>query len=185
MRGAAPSSTITALTLVAALAASCGGDDEKTTPSTAAAPIRPTASPTPSDLKIIRVVQQTGGRLHLDAIRLFGDRVLLEDKGALSTVAVARQKTAAQLERDAAAAGAKLDSLGEKASVAGQVTTTGKKAFEQLASCGRKAAAFFRRAADGSAGSLSGPDAACKSARLAYGQAATVADAVKANATAP
>jgi hypothetical protein len=183
VRSATPSSTTAALMAAAALAAGCGGDDDKTTPSTAAAPIGPSGTPTATDLKIVRVVQGTGRRLHLDAIRLFGDRMLLDDKRELRAIAAARLKTATQLEHDATAASAKLQSLGEKASAAGEVTRTGMKAFDELASCGRKAGAFFRKATKGSAGALSGPDAACKSARLAYGQATTVADALKAHAT--
>jgi hypothetical protein len=179
MPRATTSSTIAALTLAAALAAGCGSDDKKTT-STAAAPIRPAGKATPTDLKIVRLVQQTGGRLHLDAIRLFGDRTLLDDKAALHTVAAARLKVATQLERDAKDASAKLESLGEKATVGTQVATAGKTAFDELASCGHEAAAFFRRASAGDAGALGRPDAACKSARLAYGQATTVADAIKA-----
>jgi hypothetical protein len=166
------------LAIVAAVAAGCGGDHKETT-SYPAAPLRPTVKPTATDLKIVRLVQTTGGRLHLDAITLFGDRALLADKGTLSAVAAARQKTATQLEHDAAEANDKLRPLGEKATAADQVAEAGTKAFDELASCGRKASAFFRKAAGGNAGSLSGPEAACKRARLAYGQATTVADLVK------
>jgi hypothetical protein len=127
----------------------------------------------------VRVVQKTGGRLHLDAIRLFGDQVVLDDKVALGKVAPARLKIATQLERDATDAKAKLESLDDKASVATQVAMAGVTAFDELASCGRRAAAFFRNAAAGNARSPSGPATACKSARLAYGQATTVADAVR------
>jgi len=166
------------LAIVAAVAAGCGGDDKKTT-SYPAAPLRTTVKPTETDLKIVRLVQDTGGRLHLKAITLFGDRALLADKGSLKTVAPARVKIATQLERDASEAKDKLEPLGEKASAATQVATAGTKAFDGLASCGRKAAGFFRKADGGNAGSLKEPEAACKSARLAYGQATTVADLVK------
>jgi hypothetical protein len=183
MRAVTTSSTIAALTVAAALAAGCGGDggeDEKPT-STAAAPIRPTGKPTATDLRIVRVVQKTGGRLHLDAIRLFGDRALLDDEAALRTVAATRLKIATRLEREASDAAARLESLGEKAFAANEVVTAGTKAFDELASCGRRAGALFRKAAGGNAGALSGPATACKSARLAYGQATTVADALKAS----
>jgi hypothetical protein len=179
MRGATTSGTIAALTVSAALAAGCGGDEQQPT-STAAAPVRPTARATATDLQIVRLVQQTGARLHLNAIRLFGDRVVLEDKRALSRVAGARLKIATKLEREAADARAKLDSLREKASAASQVATAGENAFDEFVSCGREAAAFFRNAPATSAAALRRPDAACKSARLAYGQATTVADALRA-----
>jgi len=180
MRGVTTSGTIAALTVSAALAAGCGGDDDKPPTSTAAAPVRPTARATATDLRIVRLVQQTGARLHLNAIRLFGDRVVLEDKGALSRVAGARLKIATKLEREADDARAKLESLGEKASAASQVVTAGENAFDEFASCGREAAVFFRKAPATKSAALRRPDAACKRARLAYGQATTVADALRA-----
>jgi hypothetical protein len=182
MRGATTAGIIAALIVAAALAAGCGGDDDgdKQPTSTAAAPLRPTTSPTATDLRIVRLVQETGARLHLNAIRLFGDRVVLEDKGALSRVAAARLKIATKLEREAAGASAKLESLAKKAVAASEVATAGEKAFEEFGSCGHEAAAFFRKAGAANAPALSRPDAACKSARLAYGQATTVADALRA-----
>ena len=88
-------------------------------------------------------------------------------------------------EYDAATTGAALaeqisKSLAKKAVAASQVAMAGEKAFEQFGSCGREAAGFFRKAGAANAPALSRPDAACKGARLAYGQATTVADALRA-----
>lgn len=182
MRGATARDGIVALTLAAAIAAGCGDEDKPAT-SLPAAPITPNVKPTATDLKIVRLVQRTGGRLHLDAIRLIGDRGVLDDEAALRTVAGARLKIATQLERDATAANTKLEPLGEKATAAVQLAASGRAAFDELAGCGRQAAAFFRKARSGTAGALSGPEAACKSARLAYGQAKTLSDALKAPAS--
>ena len=175
MRG---SRTLAALTLAAALAAGCGGDDKQAT-STANDPGTPAVKPTATDLKIAALVQDTGARLHVNAIRLVGDRALLADPGALRSVAATRLKAAARLEGEARAANEELDPLAAGATAATQLAAAGRKAFDELAACGRVAAAFFSTAVAGKAGELDGPTAACKSARLAYGQAKTLADGLQ------
>lgn len=171
---------VLAALFTAALVAGCGGGGGSVPEDS---PGQTQAGPNDADIAIVRLIQQPGGSLDLNATQFFGDLASIPES-ALVEFAPTRQRIGVRLQRRAAAAGEEMRSLLPQASAAGAAGQAAAEAFDQLSQCGRQAAAFFRDAASGdlSERALQQARSTCEDARAAYSEAEDLAAAVPAAA---